>query len=65
MKDTEVFLIMTNRKDKKIPGIEKTINMKMHWTKSEAQEDLDQLTKDLGPYYGIYKAVVKVVTKVG
>lgn len=58
--ETEVFLVMPNRKNNEdLPKVEKTIGMEMFWTKEDAQNCLDKI-KSVGPYYGIYAAIIKV-----
>ena len=64
--ETEVFLVMQNRNASSniFPGIEKTSYMKIHWTEREAQTMLDKAVEEIGPYYGVYKAIIKVTEKI-
>jgi len=55
---------MQNRNDDLFPGIEKTPYMRMYWTKEEAQRNADFLAKEIGPFYGVYKALIEVTEKV-
>lgn len=71
---TEIFLVMSNRTDKGLPRIEKTASISdgmpgsnyvaMHLTKENAISLADCLNKEIGPYYGIYRAIIKVTERV-
>jgi len=61
--ESEIFLVMTNRKDGALPGIEKTIDMRIHWNHKDAEESLKKNNEEIGPYFGIYRALIQIVEK--
>lgn len=71
---TEIFLVMSDRKGDNFSGIEKTAGISdgmpgssyvaMHLTKKSAIDLANCLNKEIGPYYGIYRAIIKVMDRV-
>jgi hypothetical protein len=58
--ETEVFLVMTNRKGSGLPTVEKAANSEMFLTQESAASFLERITAEIGPHFGIYKAVITV-----
>lgn len=63
-KKWEVYLVCQNRGDKKLASPTKTCDAKMHFMIEDAEEHLQQVTKEIGLYYGIYKSVVETLERV-
>ncbi len=60
--ETEVFLVMTDRRDGTFPKIAKTCQP--YRIEEDAQRYATKLNKEIGPYYGVYRALIKVTNKV-
>ncbi len=69
----EVFLVCTNRArviskhfeyDSRLADPVKTCDAKMHFMIEDAERHLEQVTEEVGPFYGIYKGVIEIIEHV-
>ena len=60
----EVFLVCSNRSDGRLADPVKTCDSKMHFLLEDAEKHLEQVTREVGPHYGIYKCVIETTERV-
>ncbi len=63
--DEEVYLIMTNRSDGKLPSVVKTWDAKMCANIEDAQYELETCeNQECAQHAGVYRAIVRVEERV-
>lgn len=60
----EIFLVCSNRSDDQLADPVKTCDSKMHFLLEDAEKHLEQVTREVGPHYGIYKGTVETTERV-
>jgi hypothetical protein len=64
--NTEVFLVMTNRRDASFPGIAKTCGnggAEMFLTEEAAQDFCRKISGELGNHFGVYRSLIQIVER--
>jgi hypothetical protein len=61
--ETEIYLVCQNRADGRLADPVKS-DEKMYFLIEDAERHHEQLTREVGPYYGIYRSVVETVERV-
>ncbi len=60
----EIYLIMANRKDGKMPSVAKALHSVIYYNRKDAQKDADLSNRIYdGKPFGVYKAVIVVTEK--
>lgn len=55
----EAFLVMVNRTDEAMPGLEKA-DPKIYFDRAEAEARRNFVNEIIGPHYGVYRVEVEI-----